>query len=279
MFSPSLSPPPHTQDPSGHFHEFNDRKMTDAVAAAAAAATPFRVPAQYVQLVTALRPSADTTGLIDVENGHSGDGSNGLSPTPIKLEPTSTIHTPPTDFENLIEMNARKVDPSAPKTSTDTIASPTSITSPSTSSFSSVPKGQNGLLKIKQNSILQQQMDVDDCPSSLTSNPALMASMKFPLNVENKLINKVKIVVDNMTSGASSIKQRLDIDANGYHLLHQVSQPPPLLPHQSPFQSYNFHSSFHLYEYNQNNQNYLNQHRLDPNNADNQIDENMWRPW
>lgn len=260
------------QDPTGHFHEFNDRKLTDATA------TPFRVPAQYVQLVTALRPNADTTGLIDVENGHSGDGSNGLSPTAIKLEPTSVMHTPPTDFENLIEMNARKTDPSITKT--DTIASPTSITSPSTSSFSTVTKGQNGLLKIKQNSILQQphqqQMDVDDCPSSLTPNSVLM---KFPLNVENKLINKVKIVVDNMTSGANSIKQRLDIDANGYHLLHQVSQPPPLLPHQSPFQSYNFHSSFHLYEYNQNNQNYLNQHRLDPNNADNQMDENMWRPW
>lgn len=246
-----------------------------------ATATPFRVPAQYVQLVTALRPSADTTGLIDVENGHSGDGSNGLSPTQIKLEPTSAMHTPPTDFENLIEMNARKTDPSGMKACVDTVGSPTSITSPSTSSFSSVTKGQNGLLKIKQNSILQQtsqqQMDIDECPS----NPALMASMKFPLNVENKLINKVKIVVDNMTSGggASSIKQRLDIDANGYHLLHQVSQPPPLMPHQSPFQSYNFHSSFHLYEYNQNNQNYLNQHRLDPNNADNQIDENMWRPW
>lgn len=261
-----------SQDPTGHFHEFNDRKMTDATA------TPFRVPAQYVQLVTALRPSADNTGHIDVENGHSDDGCNALSPTAIKLEPSSTVHTPPTDFENLIEMNARKADPSIAKTCADTLASPTSITSPSTSSFSAVTKGQNGLLKIKQNSILQQ-MDIDECPSSLPPNPALMASMKFPLNVENKLINKVKIVVDNMTSGASSIKQRLDIDANGYHLLHQVSQPPPLLPHQSPFQSYNFHSSFHLYEYNQNNQNYLNQHRLDPNNPDNQIDENMWRPW
>lgn len=239
------------------------------------------MPAQYVQLVSALCPNTDGTGLIDVENGHSGDGSNGMSPIPIKVEPTSNVHTPPTDFENLIEMNTRKADPNAVKTSADT---------PSTSSFSTVAKSQNGLLKIKQNSILQQQqqqqMDVDDCPSSLTPNTvALMSStsasspIKYPLHVDNKLINKVKIVVDNMTSGANAIKQRLDMDANGYHLMHQVSQPPPLLPHQSPFQNYNFHSSFHLYEYNQNNQNYLNQHRLDANNVDHSIDENMWRPW
>lgn len=46
----------------------------------------------------------------------------------------------------------------------------------------------------------------------------------------------------------------------------------------APFPGYNFHSSFHLYEYNQNNQNYLNQHRIDGEH-NNGIDDSMWRPW
>lgn len=206
-----------------------------------------------------------------------------------------SIHSTSTDFENLIEMNARErnIDPSSvmltkvipvSNGSPTADSEPGAATSPHTvghykcETIDQSPPTTSHLPLLQhahpQHSI---QMDVDDSSAELRSQST--SPISHISATSGSRVNKVKIVVDNMTSGATSMKQRLDIDANGYHLLHQVSQPPPLLPHQSPFQSYNFHSSFHLYEYNQNNQNYLNQHRIDPNNVDNQIDESMWRPW
>lgn len=205
------------------------------------------------------------SGLIDVESSQTDTLSS-----PIKLEPGTSINSPPTDFENLIDRRPTSVDGSKAKSSgslSPPISTAAVISSPS-SSFSSLPKGPNGQLKLKSSNVLQQ-MDIDDGP-----NAALLAAMKYPLSMENKLINKVKIVVDNISGGANALKNRMEVDASSYHVL----QPPPFGIHQSPFHGYNFHSNFHLYEFNQNNQNFLNQHRPD-GNPDNQIDESMWRPW
>lgn len=217
--------------------EYGEIKLIDASSA------PFRVPPHYVQ----------------------------IDDKQIKTEPL--INPTPTDFENLIEMNARKqnVDSTAdiaaatatankmikfePKTIANTTvvsSSPGNISSTSASPF----KGQNGALKVKNG---VQQMEVDE---------------HLPKYADNKqLINKVKIVVDNMSQ-----KHRLDMDAGGYHLMpHPHALMAAAAAQQAAFPGYNFHSSFHLYEYSQNNQNYLNQHP----SADhpNGIDDSMWRPW
>lgn len=86
------------------------------------------------------------------------------------------------------------------------------ISSTSVSPFSSV-KGAN-VLKVKSN---VQQMDVDETTTSTISpNPNHLPSPKYSLGVDNKLINKVKIVVDNMNGSGGNLanKHRLDLDAN-----------------------------------------------------------------
>lgn len=84
------------------------------------------------------------------------------------------------------------------------------ISSTSASPFSSV-KGGNGL-KVKSGI---QQMDIDDSSSTISPNPNHLPSPKFTLGMDSKLINKVKIVVDNMNgSGSLASKHRLDLDAN-----------------------------------------------------------------
>lgn len=83
------------------------------------------------------------------------------------------------------------------------------ISSTSASPFSSV-KGSNGL-KAKSG---VQQMDIDDS-STISPNPNHLPSPKYALGMDSKLINKVKIVVDNMNGGGSlANKHRLDLDAN-----------------------------------------------------------------
>lgn len=213
-------------------------------------------------------PNVVDNGLIDVENGHAEPLASS-----IKLEPNTNLSSPPTDFETLIDRRPTSVDPCKIKSSDNnsppiTSTAVSALSSPTSSSFSSVSKSSSGQLKLKSSSVLQQ-MDVDDNQSA----SSMLSTMKYPLNMENKLINKVKIVVDNISGNANSaLKSRLDVDANTYHLL----QPPPFGLHQSPFQ--NYYHNFHMYEFSQNNQNYLNQHRGDPNH-DPTMDENMWRPW
>lgn len=268
--------------------EYGEIKLIDASSA------PFRVPPHYVQLVT----SSSSLESIDSSNSP-------LKPSPIKTEPTTLIkpQPAPTDFENLIELNSRKqnLDSTAdiaaatatankmikfePKTIANTSVVSSSpgnmvISSTSASPFSSI-KGPNGALKVKPGNGVQQ-MDVDET-SMISPNPNHLPSPKYALGMDNKLINKVKIVVDNMSGGGTSLtnKHRLDLDASGYHLMphpHASLMAAAAAAQQATFPGYNFHSSFHLYEYSQNNQNYLNQHRVDAEHP-NGIDDSMWRPW
>lgn len=269
--------------------EYGEIKLIDASSA------PFRVPPHY-QLVTSSSAleSIDSTRL---------NSSSPLKPSLIKTEPTTLIKTQPTptDFENLIEMNARKqnLDSTAeiaavtatankmikfePKTIANTSVVSSSpgnmaISSTSVSPFSSL-KNQNGALKLKSGNVVQQ-MDVDET-STISPNPNHLPSPKYTLGMDNKLINKVKIVVDNMNGGASLVnKHRLDLDASGYLMPHPHASlmAAAAAAQQAAFPGYNFHSSFHLYEYSQNNQNFLNQHRVDAEHH-NGIDDSMWRPW
>lgn len=285
--------------------EYGEIKLIDASSA------PFRVPPHY-QLIPSSSPAIES---IDGQRLNSGSP---LKPLPIKTEPTTQIKQMPTDFENLIEMNARKqnLDSTAdiaavtatankmikfePKTIANTSvvsSSPgnmvISSTSTSASPFTSLVKVQNGALKVKPcNGV--QQMDIDDTSSIISPNPNHLPSPKYALNgMDNKLINKVKIVVDNMNGGGIGIgggvvgnmvgKHRLDLDASGgYHLMPHphasLMAAAAAAAQQATFPGYNFHSSFHLYEYSQNNQNFLNQHRVDAEHH-NAIDDSMWRPW
>lgn len=269
--------------------EYGEIKLIDASSA------PFRVPPHY-QLVT----SSSALDPIDISSLNS---SSPIKPSPIKTEPTTLIKVQPTptDFENLIEMNARKQNFDSisdiaaatatankmikfePKTIANTAVVSSSpdnmvISSTSASPFSSL-KGQNGALKIKSCNNGVQQMDVDET-SIISPNPNHLPSPKYALGMDNKLINKVKIVVDNMNGGASlTNKHRLDLDASGYLMPHPHSSlMAAAAAQQAAFPGYNFHSSFHLYEYSQNNQNFLNQHRVDAEHH-NGIDDSMWRPW
>lgn len=282
--------------------EYGEIKLIDASSA------PFRVPAHYVQLVTPpMRPGADAQTAIDMETARFNNSSPNKT---IKMEPTLAKSQPtPTDFENLIEMNARKstsLDSTAeiaavtatankmikfePKTqiaNTSVVSSIPGhivISSSASSPFSTINKAPNSALKVKNMNGVQQ-MDVDEVPASsstINPNPNHLPSPKYSLGLDNKLINKVKIVVDNMNGGSNlSNKHRLDVDAGGYHLMahpHASLMAAAAAAQQAAFPGYNFHSSFHLYEYNQNNQNFLNQHRGDADNH-NPIDESMWRPW
>lgn len=276
--------------------EYGEIKLIDASSA------PFRVPAHYVQLV----PS--TSSPLEIENTQL----NSNSPhRPIKselslLKPQVTS----TDFENLIEMSARKpsIDSTAeiaavtatankiikfdqfePKIIANTAvvsSNPNNmvISSTSASPFSSV-KGQNSTIKVKNlNGI--QQMDVDET-STISPNPNHLPAPKIfgAVGLDNKLINKVKIVVDNMNGNGSGNlvnKHRLDLEPTNYHLMahpHASLMAAAAAAQQVGYPgSQYFHSSFHLYEYNQNNQNFLNQHRVDAEHH-NAIDDSMWRPW
>lgn len=281
--------------------EYGEIKLIDASSA------PFRVPPHY-QLVT----SSSALPLEPIDSLRL-NSSSPLKPSAIKTEPTTLIkpQPTPTDFENLIEMNARckqNLDSTAdiaaatatankmikfePKTIANTAVVSSSpgnmvISSTSASPFSSLKASQNGgILKIKPS---VQQMDVDVETSTISPNPNHLPSPKYALGMDNKLINKVKIVVDNMNGtgsiggggGGVGAKHRLDLDASGYHLMphpHASLMAAAAAAQQAAFPGYNFHSSFHLYEYSQNNQNFLNQHRVDAEHH-NAIDDSMWRPW
>lgn len=273
--------------------EYGEIKLIDASSA------PFRVPPHYVQLV-----ASSTSALESSIDSSRMNSDSPLKPSPIKTEPTALIkpQPTPTDFENLIEMNSRKqnLDSTAeiaaatatankiikfePKTiaNTSVVASTPgnmSISSTSASPFSSI-KAQNGALKVKPSNGVQQ-MDVDDV-SIIGPNPNHLPSPKYALGMDNKLINKVKIVVDNMNNGAALATKhhRLDLDASGYLMPHPHASlmAAAAAAQQAAFPGYNFHSSFQLYEYSQNNQNFLNQHRVDAEHH-NGIDDSMWRPW
>lgn len=288
--------------------EYGEIKLIDA------SATPFRVPPHYVQLVT-----TSSSPLESIDSARM-NCSSPMKPTTIKTEPTTLIkpQPTPTDFENLIELNSRKqnldstadiaavtatankmIKFEANKTIANTAvvsSSPGNMVISSTlaaSPFSNI-KGPNGALKVKSGNGLVQQMDVDDT-SMISPNPNHLPSPpKYALGMDNKLINKVKIVVDNINGGGGgggvgnlANKHRLDLDCGGagaggggaYHLMphpHASLMAAAAAAQHGAFPGYNFHSSFHLYEYSQNNQNFLNQHRVD---ADHPIDDSMWRPW
>lgn len=272
--------------------EYGEIKLIDASSA------PFRVPPHYVQMVTSA-----SSALESIESSRLNSDSP-LKPSLIKTEPTTLIkpQQTPTDFENLIEMNSRKqnLDSTAdiaaatatankmikfePKTIANTaVVSSTPgnmvISSTSASPFSSI-KAQSGALKVKSSLNGVQQMDVDEV-AIISPNPNHLPSPKYTLGMDNKLINKVKIVVDNMNNGGSlANKHRLDLDASGYLMPHPHASlmAAAAAAQQVAFPGYNFHSSFHLYEYSQNNQNFLNQHRVDGEHH-NAIDDSMWRPW
>lgn len=272
--------------------EYGEIKLIDASSA------PFRVPPHYVQMVTSA-----SSALESIESSRLNSDSP-LKPSLIKTEPTTLIkpQQTPTDFENLIEMNSRKqnLDSTAdiaaatatankmikfePKTIANTaVVSSTPgnmvISSTSASPFSSI-KAQSGALKVKSSLNGVQQMDVDEV-AIISPNPNHLPSPKYTLGMDNKLINKVKIVVDNMNNGGSlANKHRLDLDASGYLMPHPHASlmAAAAAAQQAAFPGYNFHSSFHLYEYSQNNQNFLNQHRVDGEHH-NAIDDSMWRPW
>lgn len=243
--------------------EYGEIKLIDASAA------PFRVPPHWSPL-----ESIDSTQM---------NCSSPLKPASIKTEPTTLIkpQPTPTDFENLIELNSRKqnLDSTAdiaaatatankmikfePKTIANTAvvsSTPGNMVISSTlaaSPFSNI-KGPNGALKVKLGNGIQQ-MDIDETSSMISPNPAN--------HLPSTKINKVKIVVDNINGGGA-----------GYHLMshpHAWAAAAAAAQHGA-FPGYNFHSSFHLYEYSQNNQNFLNQHRVD---AEHPIDDSMWRPW
>lgn len=278
--------------------EYGEIKLIDA------SATPFRVPPHYVQLVT-----TSSSSLESIDNTRM-NCSSPMKPSLIKTEPTTTTlikpQPTPTDFENLIELNSRKqnLDSTAdiaaatatankmikfePKTIANTavvasspagnmVISSTLAASP----FSNI-KGPNGALKVKLGNGIQQ-MDIDDT-SMISPNPNHLPSPpKYALGMDNKLINKVKIVVDNINGGVANLatKHRLDLDGSGYHLMPHphaslMAAAAAAQAQHGGFPGYNFHSSFHLYEYSQNNQNFLNQHRVD---AEHPIDDSMWRPW
>lgn len=272
--------------------EYGEIKLIDASSA------PFRVPPHYVQMVTSA-----SSALESIESSRLNSDSS-LKPSLIKTEPTTLMkpQQTPTDFENLIEMNSRKqnLDSTAdiaaatatankmikfePKTIANTaVVSSTPgnmvISSTSASPFSSI-KAQSGALKVKSSLNGVQQMDVDEV-AIISPNPNHLPSPKYTLGMDNKLINKVKIVVDNMNNGGSlANKHRLDLDASGYLMPHPHASlmAAAAAAQQAAFPGYNFHSSFHLYEYSQNNQNFLNQHRVDGEHH-NAIDDSMWRPW
>lgn len=275
--------------------EYGEIKLIDA------SSTPFRVPPHYVQLVT-------SSSAHDIDNNSQLNNNN--SPhKPIKTEMTLLKpQTTTTDFENLIEMNARKpsidsadiaavtatanklikFDQFEPKiiANTSVVSSNPGnmvISSTSISPFSNV-KAQTSTIKVKNlNGV--QQMDVDETSTTISPNPNHLPLPKIFGTVDNtKLINKVKIVVDNMNGGGGTMnKHRLDLESNNYHLMahpHASLMAAAAAAQQQvgyPGSQY-FHSSFHLYEYNQNNQNFLNQHRIDGENP-NGIDDSMWRPW
>lgn len=280
--------------------EYGEIKLIDASAA------PFRVPPHYVQLVT-----TSSSPLESIDSTRM----NCSSPMkPLKTEPTTLIkpQPTPTDFENLIELNSRKqnLDSTAdiaaatatankmikfePKTIANTAvvsSSPSNMVISSTlavSPFTSSIKGPNGALKVKLGNGIQQ-MEIDET-SMISPNPNHLPSPpKYALGMDNKLINKVKIVVDNINGGVGNLanKHRLDLDSvgggsgggGGYHLMphpHASLMAAAAAAQHGAFPGYNFHSSFHLYEYSQNNQNFLNQHRVD---GEHPIDDSMWRPW
>lgn len=272
--------------------EYGEIKLIDA------SSTPFRVPPHYVQLVT-----SSSTHDIDKNSQLNNNSSNKPIKTEMTLLKPQTIST---DFENLIEMNARKpsidsadiaavtatanklikFDQFEPKiiANTSVVSSNPGnmvISSTSASPFSNV-KAQTSGIKVKNlNGV--QQMDVDET-STISPNPNHLPSPKIFGTVDNtKLINKVKIVVDNMNGGSGLMnKHRLDLESSNYHLMahpHASLMAAAAAAQQIGYPgSQYFHSSFHLYEYNQNNQNFLNQHRVDGEHH-NAIDDSMWRPW
>lgn len=281
--------------------EYGEIKLIDASAA------PFRVPPHYVQLVTTSSSPLESIDSIRM------NCSSPMKPTAIKTEPTALIkpQPTPTDFENLIELNSRKqnLDSTAdiaaatatankmikfePKTIANTSvvsSSPGNMVISSTlaaSPFSNI-KSTNGALKVKLGNGIQQ-MDIDET-SMISPNPNHLPSpTKYALGgMDNKLINKVKIVVDNINGGVANLANKHVLDGGGgggssgggYHLMphpHASLMAAAAAAQHGAFGAgYNFHSSFHLYEYSQNNQNFLNQHRVD---ADHPIDDSMWRPW
>lgn len=265
-----------------------------------------RVATHYIQMVTALNAKPDDVIVVSTNNMHAHEVPTAVVVKTEALKPQTT----PTDFENLIEMNARKTSiiPNKMPLETSTaiafdakqinttaaVGSPFStIVVPSSSSpFSTVAKGVKHPLvptsTLKLKSSILQPMEVDEITAKTIHSQMDLASPKFHLNMENnKLINKVKIVVDNMTNNATTGKIRADLYENSNYHMHQQQnqhlQPHPM--HQPLFNNLNFHGNFHLYEYNQNNQNILNQNRQElihnnnSNHNNNAVDENMWRPW
>lgn len=250
------------------------------------------------------------------------------NPSPITLIKTDALafQSTSTDFENLIEMNARKTNvitgKITPSEFSSTFESPkpigtiTAIVSPfsmavvpstsSSPSSTTLPSFTSGSKFLKSSSIptvtaksklnTLQPMEIDDLPPKPVHTQLDLSTPKYHLNMENsKLINKVKIVVDNITNNSSTAKIRSDLYENNNNNNYQLSQHPnPHLHHlqqihQPLFSNFNLHGNLHLYEYNQNNQNILNQNKLEfihnnnnnngNHNNNNALDENMWRPW
>lgn len=190
------------------------------------------------------------------------------------------IQPAPTDFENLIEMNSRKQNNDSDKVITSPSLSgntrslqskPTTIENLVNSTFSESQNKQNSMQFLTpdnnqcenlNNKIVEMEVDIPLSKSNSAS--------KFHLAVEQDLVSKGKIGEDNNIRRTGFGKSRSDIDGENYHFQQQ-------LPSNS--HNLNFRSSFHLYEYNQNNQNILNQRVPTDSSNNNPVDESMWRPW
>lgn len=213
-----------------------------------------------------------------------------------------SIHSTSTDFENLIEMNARErnIDPSSvmltkvipvSNGSPTADSEPGAATSPHTvghykcETIDQSPPTTSHLPLLQhahpQHSI---QMDVDDSSAELRSQST--SPISHISATSGSRVNKVKIVVDNMTPKATvnMVKfgmQTCSFEVNKEHLHYrpesELYYQHPAFHQLCPSNGYAPFPAYYYYEHNQNNQNLLNQNACDAKSGE--TDESMWRPW
>lgn len=105
-----------------------------------------------------------------------------------------------------------------------------------------------------------QQMDIDDQSISLISPPPISSAIEKNSN--------------NSITLSSGINKLSPVTKAYDHFIGKKTY----INNISSFDEQNNYKENRLYEENQNNQNFLNQN-CDPNNANNQGDDSMWRPW
>lgn len=210
-----------------------------------------------------------------------------------------------TDFENLIEMNARKrtIDPTGIiMAKVMSAAAVSSLTGPEANAATSPPNAACApYYEHYKNKPIDQspptashhtlshhssiQMDVDD--SSVEMRSQSSSPKSHISSAGSGRFNKVKIVVDNLTPKTVNVvkfgMQTCSFEVNKEHMHHQPDgeyyYQHPAYHQLNPNNGYATYPPFQQYfEHNQNNQNLLNRSACDGKPGD-ASDESMWRPW